>query len=68
VHLPPLLHLLVHIEGAAQLPREQGLAPLRVIWQSSPVQVVLQLPTFAQVTLQPPPAHDNWQAAGIAAW
>jgi hypothetical protein len=61
VHEPVLWQVLVQVEGAGQSSSEQITAPVQSIWQPFPVQVVLQLPTFSQVTSQPPPAHVKRQ-------
>jgi hypothetical protein len=46
VHEPELWQFFVQVEGVGQSASEQIVAPLQVISQPFPVQVVLQLPTF----------------------
>jgi hypothetical protein len=46
VHEPEVLQVLVQVEGVGHSFSEQTVAPLQVMEQPLPVQVVLQSPTF----------------------
>jgi hypothetical protein len=61
VHDPLLLQVFVQVEGVGQSSSEQITAPVQVMWQPFPGQVVLQLPVLWQSTLHPPPAHEKRQ-------